>query len=103
MTPLSVYFAVVCSDGASLSAQPYCATASEISLISPVEARKPAVALPLLNSMTSGAASVSSTWLAVFWICSNDFSSNSTFAPVSFSKTLMASAHALPIALSAPS
>ncbi len=103
MTPSSLYFAVVWSDGASLSAQPYSSTASEMSVIRPVLARKPAVALPLLNSMRSGAASESSTWLAVFWICSKDFSSNSTVAPVSSSKIVMASAQALPIALSAPS
>ena len=103
ITPSSEYFAVVCSDGASLSAQPYSSTASEMSEISPVDARKPAVALPLLNSMRSGAASESSTWLAVFWICSNDFCSNSTVAPVSSSKTSIASFQALAMALSSPS
>ena len=36
MTPSSLYLAVVCSEGASLSAQPYSSTASEMSVIRPV-------------------------------------------------------------------
>ena len=61
------------------------------------------MALPLLYSRRSGASSELSTWLAVERICSKLFSSNSTVAPVSSSKTLIASSQALPMALSAPS
>ena len=62
---------------------------------------RPAVALPLLYSRMSGASSELSTWLAVERICSKLFSSNSTVAPVSSSKILMASSQAMPMALSA--
>lgn len=86
-----------------MSSQPYSSTASLMSLIRPWLARNPAVALPLLNSMRSGASSEFSTWLAVERICSKLRSSNSTVAPVSSSKTSIASAHAMPIALLAPS
>ena len=65
---------------------------------------RPAVALPLLYSMRSGASSEFSTICAFFWICSKPFSSNFTFTPgwVS-SNSLIAASHALPIALSGPS
>jgi hypothetical protein len=74
-----------------------------MSASSPWLASRPAVALPLLYSMRSGASSELSTWLAVERICSKLFSSNSTVAPVSSSKTLIASAQAIPIALFEPS
>ena len=61
------------------------------------------MALPLLYSRMSGASFELSTWLAVERICSKLFSSNSTLAPVSFSKVLMAWSQAMPMALSSPS
>ena len=48
--PSSEYFAVVCSDGASLSSQPYSSTASVMSASRPWLARRPAVALPFGDS-----------------------------------------------------
>ena len=88
--PFSSYLAVVCSEGASLSSQPYSSTASVMSASRPWLASRPAVALPLLYSMTSGASLELSTWLAVERICSKLLSSNSTVAPVSSSKISMA-------------
>lgn len=64
----------------------------------------PAVALPLLYSMTSGASLELRTMGAVFWICSKPFSSNSTFTPGCFAlNSLIASFQAMPMALSAVS
>src|SRR5680860_281473 len=99
MMPSSSYFAVVCSEGASKSSQPFFSTASSRLLSRPWLASRPAVALPLLYSRMSGASSELSTWLAVERICSKLLASNSTVAPVSSSKTLMASVQAMPIAL----
>src|SRR5690625_1837115 len=83
-----------------MSSQPYSATASSSGRSMPWLESSPAVALPLLYSRTSGAWSELSTWLAVWRICSKLRSSNSTVAPVSSSKTRIASSHAIPMALS---
>ena len=74
-----------------------------MSVMRPWLARNPAVALPLLNSMRSGASSELRTWLAVERICSKLRSSNSTVAPVSSSKMRIASSQAMPMALFSPS
>jgi hypothetical protein len=104
MTPRSSYFAVVARPPGSSLSQPRLVTSSLRSAIRPCLDSRPAVALPLLYSMRSGASSELSTMLAVFWICSKPFSSNSTFTPgCAASNFLIASAHALPMALSAPS
>ena len=73
MTPLSSYFAVVCSEGASFVSHPYALTAASRLVRSPWLDSRPAVALPLLYSRMSGAAFEFSTWLAVERICSKDF------------------------------
>src|SRR5665647_25647 len=65
---------------------------------SPWLERRPAVPLPLGYSMTSGAWSELRIWLADWRICSKLLVSNLTFAPVSFSKTLIASFHDIAVA-----
>ena len=97
--PLASYFAVVCSDGASFLSQPYVFTAASRLVSRPWLEIRPAVALPLLYSRTSGAALEFRTWLDVERICSKLFASNLTLAPVSFSNVLIAWFHAIPIAL----
>src|ERR1039458_327870 len=99
MTPLASYLAVVCSDGASFLSQPYVFTAALRLVSRPWLDSSPAVALPLLYSMTSGAALEFSTWLDVERICSKLLASNLTVAPVSCSNVLIAWFQAMPIAL----
>ena len=101
--PFSSYLAVVCRTRAQLVVPAVLGDASSRFVSRPWLESRPAVALPLLYSRRSGASSELSTWLAVERICSKLFSSNSTVAPVSSSKTLIASSQAMPIALSAPS
>src|SRR3954465_4235440 len=103
MMPLGLYLAVVCSDELRSLSQPYAFTAASRLVNRPSDDSRPAVALPLLYSMMSGAEFELSTWLAVDWICWKLFASNFTLAPVSFSNSEMAAFQAMPIALVSPS
>ena len=81
MTPLASYFAVTCRSGPSVLSQP-CLVASGVRSVSrPCLDSSPAVALPLLYSMTSGALSELRIIDAFCWICSKLFSSNFTVTP----------------------
>ena len=73
--------AVVCRLGLSLLSQPRSVASALRSVSRPCLDSRPAVALPLLYSMMSGASSELRTIGAVFWICSKPFSSNSTVTP----------------------
>ncbi len=90
-------------DGIFLS-QPRFVASAVRSVSRPCFESRPAVALPLLYSMMSGASEEFRTIGAVFWTCSKPFSSNFTFTPGCWaSNSLIASFQATPIALSGPS
>lgn len=102
--PLASYLAVTWTFGLISLSQPRLVTSEVRSVSRPCLDSMPAVALPLLYSMTSGASLEFRTIGAVFWICSKPFSSNVTFTPGWVaSNSLMASFQALPMALSGAS
>lgn len=104
MTPLVSYRLMVRTPPLIFLSQPRSVTWAVRSVRSPCLDRSPAVALPLLYSMRSGASFELRTMGAVFWICSKPFSSNFTFTPgCCASNSLMAAFQATPIALSGPS
>lgn len=104
MTPFVSYWLVVLTPALSFLSQPRRPASAVRSVSSPCLDRSPAVALPLLYSMMSGASFELRTMGAVFWICSKPFSSNFTCTPgCCASNSLMASFQATPIALSGPS
>lgn len=90
--------------GLSFLSQPRLAASSVRSVSRPCFESRPAVALPLLYSIRSGASEELRTIGAVFWTWSKLFSSNSTFTPGCLaSNSLIASFQAMPIALVGPS
>ncbi len=104
MRPFSSYVAVVWSEPLSVVSQPRSFAASVSGVSRPCEASWPAVALPLLYSMTSGTSSPVSTILAFFWICSNVcFSTTTSTSGFSSSKISIALAQACPMADSSDS
>ena len=104
ITPPASYWLVVATPGLSILSQPRLVASAVRSVSRPCFDSCPAVALPLLYSMRSGASEELRIMGAVFWICSKPFSSNFTFTPGCFaSNSLIASFQATPIALSGPS
>lgn len=104
MTPPASYWLVVRTPALSFLSQPRALTSAVRSVRRPCLERSPAVALPLLYSMRSGASEELRTIGAVLRICSKPFSSNSTSTPGwVFSNSSIAAFQAMPIALSGPS
>ncbi len=102
--PLSSYRQVVWRLGPSTLSQPRCCATGVRSVSRPWVESSPAVALPLLYSMTSGTSSELSTMGAVWRICSNPLISSCTLTSGCLaSKRLIASAQAMPMAPSADS
>ena len=99
MTPRSSYRAVVCRLVDSFLSQPRVVATPVRSVSSPLEESRPAVALPLLYSITSGAASELRIIAAFCWICSNALRSNCTVTPgCSVLKISTALSQAMPMA-----
>ena len=95
---------MVCRLGLSFLSHPRLVTSEVRSVSNPCDESRPAVALPLLYSMMSGASSELRIICAVWRICSKPFSSNSTFTPECVaSNFLIAAFQAMPMALFAPS
>lgn len=104
ITPFASYWLVVRTPALSFLSQPRSVASSVRSVRRPCLESRPAVALPLLYSMRSGASPELRTICAVFWICSKPFDSNFTVTPgCVLLNSLIASFQAAPIALSGAS
>jgi len=102
--PRVSYRAVVCRLELSSLSQPRFVASAVRSVSSPCLDSSPAVALPLLYSITSGALSELRIIPAFCWICSKLFSSNFTVTPgCAALNWVIASFQAIPIALVGPS
>jgi hypothetical protein len=100
----SVYLAVVCRLALSFLSQPRLFASLVRSVSRPCLESRPAVALPFLYSMMSGALSELRIIWAFCWICSKPFSSNLTSTPgCEALNSSIALFHAMPIALVGPS